>query len=263
MATTPKPGTAYAYRRRKGIREGTWPGTGDVTEACAIIDELKAQGMSLRLIADISGVPRPTVKALNSPTYRPTFVYGTTLQKLRAARFSLDALPDDRWIPSIGSARRLQALAAIGWPLRELADRLGVTFKRVYAVPRHPLITVRNARKIRAVYDELWDKPGPSPRTVSISRLKGYPPPLAWDDDTIDDPAATPHPWLDITTRGNVRKPGVFVEDVEWLVAAGEGIEGAARRLGVHRHSLVDMLRQRGRQDLTERLRLAEEQEAS
>lgn len=105
-----------------------------------------------------------------------------------------------RWQPfvdSIGTARRLQALATGGWDCYTLADRLGLKRQYVHVLRQHKArkVTPATAAKVSAIYDELWDVPraaGQANRTRNYARRNGWAPPLAWDDDTIDDPTATP-----------------------------------------------------------------------
>ncbi|WP_205859648.1 helix-turn-helix domain-containing protein, partial [Phycicoccus flavus] len=63
---------------------------------------------------------------------------------------------------------------------------------RLINAPGH-LVTVQRWREVRDVYDRLSMTPGPSPETRGWAVKLGYAPPLAWDEDTIDDPTATPH----------------------------------------------------------------------
>lgn len=103
-------------------------------------------------------------------------------------------------VNAVGTHRRLCALMTMGWPSRELERRLGqhehwiaVSLKRsrvaAYVVPR-----------VTALYDELWNqdpvKHGMSPSAVKSTLLwaktMSWAPVGAWDDDTIDDPDATP-----------------------------------------------------------------------
>lgn len=94
-------------------------------------------------------------------------------------------------VPAIGTQRRLQALHAIGWPRKELMQRLGVTDHGTWLTVVD-FIRPTTRDKVRALYDELWNKPGPSKWTRTWAANRGYPPPMAWDDDTIDDPDARP-----------------------------------------------------------------------
>lgn len=102
-----------------------------------------------------------------------------------------------RSLPAVGTVRRLQALAAVGWPAYELAARLGHTSgESLLNITRRERVERRTAEKITALYDELSMLPGPSPTTRRRAAAKGWPPPLAWPDESIDNPAATPQPWL-------------------------------------------------------------------
>lgn len=103
-----------------------------------------------------------------------------------------------------GTMRRVQALAAIGWSLTEVARRLGTEPCVVQAICRGDRTRVyrRTAERVRAVYDQLSMTPriGTDERsrisvtmTLSLAKANCWAPPLAWDDDTIEDPAATPY----------------------------------------------------------------------
>jgi hypothetical protein len=102
--------------------------------------------------------------------------------------------PVPRWVDSTGSARRLQALAALGYGLLDLAEHLEWGKSRVRDVQsmRAPLVRVATAERVARVYDELAMTPGPSTRARDLARRRGWVPPLAWDDDEIDDPQARP-----------------------------------------------------------------------
>jgi hypothetical protein len=93
-------------------------------------------------------------------------------------------------VDATGTRRRLQALAAIGWPPRALAERLGIQPDNIL---RRHRVRVGTARLVAAVYDQLSMTPGPDTRSAAAARRRGWAPPLAWDDDSIDDPAARPH----------------------------------------------------------------------
>lgn len=94
---------------------------------------------------------------------------------------------------SLCTTRRLQALAAMGWPRRELAARLGYRRAMVGHLerPLRPYVNVRTAAKVASVYDELHELPGPCERTKRKAAALGYWPPSAWVDidDPNDDPA--------------------------------------------------------------------------
>lgn len=96
-------------------------------------------------------------------------------------------------VDATGTHRRLQALAAIGWATRPLAAKVGVTPTAIKQWMRRELVQPKTAARVAELYDELWNQPGPSVKGRAHARRMGWPSPLAWDDDTIDDPAARPN----------------------------------------------------------------------
>lgn len=94
-------------------------------------------------------------------------------------------------VSSLGTRRRLQALAVMGWAWPELSRRLGsMSPSSLSMIMRAPRVKRESAEKIRALYDEVSMVPGESAVAVTRAVRKGWAPPLAWDD--IDDPAETP-----------------------------------------------------------------------
>ena len=148
-------------------------------------------------------------------------------------------------VPAAGTARRLQALAHNAWSAGALAQRL--------AIPEHTIRRVQDGRAARVpqaladavstVYDQLWDKHGPSARSARAARCNGWVPPLAWDDDNddghgIDDPRSEPADWkprrrLTAAQRG---------EEIAALMATGCTPVEAAWRLGITRDALTQRL---------------------
>lgn len=97
------------------------------------------------------------------------------------------------WGTAIGVARRLQALTAIGYTDRALAPMLGMHPSYVVRLRAGigQRVTDETRRLVVDLYDQLWDRPYDGPYSVRTTRLaaaKGWLPPLAWDDDTIDEP---------------------------------------------------------------------------
>ena len=109
-----------------------------------------------------------------------------------------------RWeypLDATGTRRRLQALIWNGWSLSTLAGRYGCTPKGVRRMLAYERVGQGTAGKVRALYDDLWDQSPPQGtpyerRAVTTARgyarERGWVPPLAWDEDAIDDPAAVP-----------------------------------------------------------------------
>ncbi len=95
-------------------------------------------------------------------------------------------------LPRIGAVRRVEALLALGWPHPALAAAGVPHTAQLLAATDRNLITAQRWRAIAAVYDRLSMTQGPSARTLNAARDRGYAPPLAWDEDAIDDPHAQP-----------------------------------------------------------------------
>lgn len=99
-----------------------------------------------------------------------------------------------------GTRRRLEALMARGWPAAVLDRRLGFGSNGSLRVSRRTAVRLQTEAAVRALYDALWNQvpeqhgvPGrqaEGARRMAVER--GFVPPLAWDDDTIDDPAVRP-----------------------------------------------------------------------
>lgn len=150
-------------------------------------------------------------------------------------------------LPSVGTARRLQALARLGWPPRELADRLGVASESVQQLrcTGRPTVERGTHERVAALYDELAMTPGPSVRARVYAERQGWAPPLAWDDDTIDDPAARPNlgaerPW---------RAWDGLERDIDILLSRTTP-EAAADALGMRAATIAQAATRNGRRDL-------------
>lgn len=158
-------------------------------------------------------------------------------------------------VPTAGTGRRLRALQAIGWTQTDLAARLGVTHQRVSRLTNESYDAVHRtvAARVAGVYDDLsmtvpQDVP-PGERPAGYQpvydkqrrrvRALGWPPPLAWDDDTIDDPAAEAS-WVDPTApRAGVvasmsQKRAALVRD---LYADGADLWAILRAVGMRRNA--------------------------
>jgi hypothetical protein len=133
-------------------------------------------------------------------------------------------------VDNTGTRRRLQALAAIGWSPRDLAERLGCEYTQVQHLrgPQYPRVTRSNAEKVAAVYEELQGTPGPSQHSRNWAEKFGWAPPQAWDDAAIDDPAAEPEGVGHTSSLGRVH-----LEDVQHLERFGVSRYEIARRMNV------------------------------
>jgi hypothetical protein len=106
-------------------------------------------------------------------------------------------------VPNAGTQRRLHALNAVGHTWKSIGQRLGLSIQSVREIAglstQHPwtLCYIDTARKVEELYEEWWNvyPAGTAAHRARLSaKRKGFLPPLAWDDETIDDPQATPAP---------------------------------------------------------------------
>ena len=102
-----------------------------------------------------------------------------------------------RTVPTIGARRRIEALQALGWSAEALSRRLGFSRAWLNMTLRCERIYRRNHDLIAALYDDLSMTLPPqtkcTDRQRAYARKKGWAVPLAWNDETIDDPTARPH----------------------------------------------------------------------
>jgi hypothetical protein len=178
--------------RARGIQR-----TLDVTEVRRHI----AQQASRHLPEGAKPISRSVVHRIekgHQARVRPSI--GRALMQVAPADLRADSPDDETFVPKVGAQRRVQALLWLGWRYQDMEALIdGPMALSATILSAGRWVTARNHERIKAMYDQLCMSEGPSRKTRTIARQKGYAPPLAWDEDTIDDPEATP--------------------DIEWLVA--------------------------------------------
>lgn len=127
------------------------------------------------------------------------------------------------FVPSRGTHRRIQALAARGWSLPFIAEQLGMDRTTIHKVLRAPLVHPDYAERASSLYDRLWaaERPIRTPgeresitKALQYARSRRWQPPLAWDDIDLDDaPPAV-----------DTRRSAVVDEIAVELAAAGHEI---------------------------------------
>jgi len=188
--------TAWHRNRRRALAYGRWAPTPqlDPAQARDHLHQLRQLGLSLTGISALCGQPESTLVSLLYPQSRSyrRWITPTTHDAIISAWLDLDRLPAEQRLSAAGTVRRLQALAAIGWSLSALARQLGVSVQSVHHTRTRAKVRADKARAVRDLYQRLQLTPGGSVRTVRQAAQSGWLPPLAWDDDTIDLPWATP-----------------------------------------------------------------------
>ena len=239
--------TAHA-RRQKRYRLDRVRGVQRLVDAQPLrehVDKLTAAGMSQWDITIAAGWSSRNALA---DAYRRARVTPATLARVLAVQ----APPVSRrngYVDATGSRRRLQALAVMGWPTRSIARELGNLDPQTYQYiqsGRTKTIRRRTAQDIAELYDRLWNQTGPSARSAELARAKGWVPPLAWDDECLDDPAAKPHAgrWSPQTLRDREQVVEDFLDT--WDHHRGQ-VDIAAHRLGMKPSALEQALRRANR----------------
>lgn len=172
-----------------GLPPGTVPVTGGVR---AHLQALRRAGFALRDLTSLTGLPsRDLGVVLRSTT---VYVSEDVARRIMSVQFQPTG-DHRRKTPGVGARRRIQALVALGFPRHDLAARLRRSPAVLNDLPEDGLITRRLWFEISALYDELsMTASAPDPDVRDWARIEmGWAPPLAWDDDEIDDPRARPH----------------------------------------------------------------------
>lgn len=206
-----------------------------------------------------SGVNRTSIRVLvGTMPGRPT-----SRRISRVSEAALLAVTDERVGPEqsglvdgTGTRRRFRALVAIGWPADRLRARLNASSRTAWYLTSPQFLMsdpVRTSTRdaVRALYDELsLTLPEPSAATTRARRYahaRRWPPPLAFDDETIDDPAARPAH----NARGHVvggPRDLDLEERVLELTRAGLSAAQIALRLRTSQRQVV-RIRSRNRKD--------------
>lgn len=142
-------------------------------------------------LAAATGCSSSTLHAIL--TGRITECRRATANKVLAVQAG-DAIPHGRMLPAIGSIRRLHALLAVGHRCLDISAASGVEHSMISDLVNERLTTIKRhvAERISLGYRKLSDSTGTSARSKNRALRHAWAPPGAWDDDTIDDPAAAP-----------------------------------------------------------------------
>lgn len=115
-------------------------------------------------------------------------------------------IPTDRGgtrVNAIGTTRRVQGLAALGYPVRWQGEQVGFIGQTFYltAQGKRKIVYFSTAYKIKCLYEKLETDPHPTAHGIlpgkaalaqTIAERNGYIRPIFWDWDTIDDPEGFP-----------------------------------------------------------------------
>lgn len=226
---------------------GRWDnGRAELAPVLAHMADLQAAGMSLRRITALAGTnSRWACNVRHNPNRRwvSRRISNGILAIPIPAPGDLTAVASSRSrVDATGTARRLQALMAIGYTQREVIERLGTAPTMSYRLwEGGRLVMACTAQKVCALYDELAMVQPPDTwqarRAARRAAERGWAPPLAWDDESIDDPEAKPHPWQPQPLTSEE-----FAEVVADYRRSSYGDEAIAAKLGIQVESLYRRL---------------------
>lgn len=169
--------------------------------------------------------------------------YRTTVSAILTLNLDRPPPPNTRVkVDATGTRRRVRALRRIGWPTEEIARRTHLSPASLYEIIKRPTVSRATHYAVAEVYERLSGTRGPSETSVGRAKKQGWPPPLAWDDDTIDDPKAKP---LNVIARPRTTKRVPLKRDeIPFLLAMGETVESIAQRFQIRESTVHDAVQQ-------------------
>lgn len=214
---------------RRKQREGAWQPFVDAKPVRAHLLNLREHGISTNRVAAATGLDKATLRAFVPPTgtgkrrpirhqTRPDVaakILSVTVETLRAHD-----------IDGTGTRRRIQALAAAGWPFRRLDTHLGLSAQYIGDLVRRTendlLVRADTADRVAEGYETLRgqrpSRHGIKPHIIRHVRTQAaerrWPTQSYWDQfpDAIDDPHFTP--------EYKVTQAEILATEAQWLIQA-------------------------------------------
>jgi hypothetical protein len=217
-------------RRHRGI-SGHIPGPTVAAHIRTLIDS----GRQIRGIATESGVSERAIGYI---------LHGQrNVTRPRAlALLAVQPLDETPRIDPTGTIRRIQALAAIGWPIAWTAEKAGYTPSYLFNIiaGRVPTIPRDVAHRFATVYRRYSTRPGPSQFARSSARRNGWHSPLAWDD--IDNPTCEPEETAPYEVAPKYERDPDRKREIEHLYLLGESVQSIAKALDGNEKYISDQL---------------------
>lgn len=139
----------------------------------------RARRWTYRQIGEECGLPAMVIRDV---------VKGVSKMVLPDTYRSIMALPVpfSPFVTPRGFRRRMEALACMNWGQPAVAAEIGYTFRHINEAFRTGRFSVKIGNALAEAYPRLSTVQGPNVQAGRWARSKGYAPPAAWDDDTID-----------------------------------------------------------------------------
>lgn len=238
---------AWSRGRERAIADGTWQPLLDAEPVRLHLLALHAAGITIHRVATLTGMTHRSVRSYTQHDYGHVAPRRRRITREVAERI-LAINPAEHtpgYVDPLGSRRRVEALAAIGWPSIHLARKAGIHPSNRTTILAGPTMRGSTAQRIADAYDELKRarparhgvRKGSMSRARKQARDLRWPPPKYWDETgAIDDP--------DFRPMYRVTRAEILAEDAAWLIGSGLGRTAAAKRLGVDKSYLDRALAQ-------------------
>ncbi|MFF2940843.1 hypothetical protein ACFVSQ_13465 [Streptomyces niveus] len=246
----------HASRRRRLIAYGQWQPFADAAPVRAHVQALRNAGMSMAGIAKHTGVNSGSLDHLiyGKHPYPPAGKIRTeNATAILAFWPTLDDYDDGAVIDATGTRRRIQALAAAGWPSNSIHQHVNhIGHKAVERLRTSRRVTARTARAVRDFYSQVSEHtaedhgvtPWIAARTRTYAAKNQYARAIAWDDDTIDDPNAAPAPDSPYRPQSANGRDSMRRAEIAHLLSLGESVASIARQMSANEKYIGDLISQ-------------------
>lgn len=237
-------------RRRRAIAYGRWQPFVDREAARAHVDQLVAAGLSLRRIAELSGLSRGCVEALvhgtraRGPSHQ---IRASTAAHILSVTPPFGSAADHpAHVDATDARRRLRELIALGWSMSRIAERLQCTHSHVSRLLNRRTISSATDLQIRDLHHHLSvrrpdDDTPPERASVDAARRyaarRGWLPPHSAttirspDEDALLDMVAVQRA---VDGRAVALNPAERRAAAAQLTAQGTSARQIAEQLGTH-----------------------------
>lgn len=178
------PAADYAYHKKwrldrdRGLRRTT-----DAGPVRAHINALLSARLSVRAIADRAGVSAGTISGISRGLQQTVRVQTARRILALSPKAALERPNRAGLVLNSGARWRIQALLALGWRHADISVHMGTRTKS--SIILHQVggwIARETHDAVRAAYDALSGRPGPSDRTRARAARLGYAPRHGRDD---------------------------------------------------------------------------------
>ncbi|MGW4075936.1 hypothetical protein ACWELB_20900 [Streptomyces asiaticus] len=234
--------------RQRALAAGTWQPLVDATPVREHLLKLHAAGITPYRVEVLTGIDWNTIRLYTQPVVHQG--RGMIRRISRENQAKILAIQPEPTLPGrvdpTGTRRRIQALCAIGWPLKELGPHINIEPEYVrHILKRINQVYGTTAQATTNAYERLRDdnprKHGISEtsikRALRHSKQNRWAPPKYWDQHpgAIDDPHFEP--------MYRLSRIEIVAEDATWLLNAGYSLDTIAQRFNVTRGYVEDAIR--------------------